>query len=329
MTLSNNICLNSANIGCNSNSNCFSNLCGTTGFVLNYYDFSKPEIVGSKKISIKTLPGISGISQVKKMVASSINSLDLILLLDQEQGIYQCTFDHESGTVYQPWTQGLPLVTDNGVIVDFAFNGSEYLVAFQNQNSYLLYSGLSLSDLSPFNYVTGGSFSLPPGVQYAYGMPITNVNYVDISSAGDVLIINDQATYLKKTSDLSFSFYQTSNNIVLGTGSTGLARFYSSESSTPPYLNLAYYYPNSLRIFFSGDNEQLMVPARYIDATEEIVDFSISSSDYLICLNGSGEVYGLVKNHCTLLPFNTDQNSRVLAVQGTFYIFTIGSCENT
>ena len=267
-------CYNNDGLGCFNGGDCASETCGGAS-VLAAYVFGTEQIgnigttflgaTNTEIIPVSVGPSTSGVAlplSPYKMFAYTSQGIDNVYLVDHMQGFWLLSYNPIQGMIIAPWTQLLPLtaitttgsgnsrVTTKQTVIDVAFNGTTWLVAYQQSvtsvtgtvSSNTLYSGPNLLLLTPYNVTSG-----VPGTQFtSNGTPLT-IQYIDISRAndvsngGDVLIVNNGTIYVKAASATLYNIgVITGGNRdgQLMTGMTGLARFYydieENPNGTPP-----------------------------------------------------------------------------------------------
>lgn len=246
-------CFNNRGLGCDIGGQCVNSACGG-GSVLAIYRFERPDFVvlGNKFVSATTtallgITGPSGAIKPYKMFGTSSGFVDTIYLVDHLQGFWSFQYNTLNLTVVQPWTQLIPLtttttignVTSSRTLLDVGYNGSNFLVAFDETVSGgvtgrndTVYMGPNPTSLTPFNFQSGSGIT---GTQYdVNGIPLS-IDYIDISPPNDVSTGNDALISFNGTISLKPSAQpRYSIGIIQGgprngqpmVGTTGRAQFY-------------------------------------------------------------------------------------------------------
>lgn len=242
-------CLNNINLGCDKSSMCSTSLCSGGSVVASYKFNNNTDIQFPGTTSTSIVPifsGPSGIIQPYKLFTNYSGSIDTIFLVDSLQGLLSINYDTSTQSTGSGWILNIPhsstISTNNytihRVLIDASYNGQNFIVAFdetlssdsQSIQNDTLYIGPSLASLSPFNFQPGSGLT---GTQYTSDGTPLSINYVDISTNGDVLISINGTIYVKRFSDYNYSI----SNIIGGpmnntpmSGLTGPSRFYFDTS---------------------------------------------------------------------------------------------------
>jgi len=265
-----NECFNNNRLGCDIGGQCINTSCGGQSVVAKY-NFSnlfdtnlQTAFIGATQTSI--LPAFSGpigIIQPYKLFSTSNGVVDTIYLVDSLQGLLSIQYDTNLNIILSPWIINIPHITTivigtttiQRVLIDVGYNGFIFLVAFDEtvvgttiQND-TVYSGVNLTNLTPFNVLSGPGFTGLTGTQYTTGGVALSIDYIDISQANDAEPIgNDVLISINGTIYVKQNFFTTySIGIIIGgplngttmSGLTGPARFYfdnteNAQGSGPP-----------------------------------------------------------------------------------------------
>lgn len=260
----NGICFNNTLIGCDNNNQCYTNVCNLLTSTITYYKFYDENdnillsnFVNATRIELKSFngPTVFNTPNVKKMFSITNGNIDIIYLVDTNNGLYRMQYNSILDIIISPWEQLIAAITINGAniknLIDASYNGNLFLIAFfetNNLNSnYTVYNFNNI--LTPFNYIPGIGIT---GTQYNNGNPI-EIDYLDISypndvSAGnDVLLANSNNTFIKLFNSSNYNIKtivggaNNGNNLF---GLTGPVSFYrdntenSDASGTPVCPNI-------------------------------------------------------------------------------------------
>ena len=248
-------CFNDSGLGCDIGGACFSGNC-SGGSVMAVYNFNTgidPINLGrnfdeSTYIRIRpAFSGLPGVIQPKKLFATSasIGGADTIYLVDALQGFNRIIFSPSTNSIVQNWVNLIPQTTVVTVgsttytreLIDVAYNGSTWLVAFHETSSLgpsndTLYTWNGNNLFTVFNPQAGSGL---PGTQYTTSNTALDINFIsispanDISLGGDVLITSFDTAFLKKTTETKYSVPTVVGGPMHGvpiTNTTGPIQFY-------------------------------------------------------------------------------------------------------
>jgi hypothetical protein len=189
-------CLNNIGIGCNQNYVCDSGVCGGPS-VLTTFSFNskiQPSFIGATGMEVlRVNHGPTAPQNIVKLWGTSSGYIDTIYLLDRGLGIYTMTYNTNTQSVITDWVNTpIPIpIPDSQVIFDVAYNGTTYLVLYQQYiptgGVYkLLYSGTDTRNLLPVPTQQIPLIPFVDGMQdVGFQQMYANILSVDISSAND------------------------------------------------------------------------------------------------------------------------------------------------
>lgn len=238
MQKSNNYCLSSSSLSCGKNSDCYSNVCSglstdsqpQTQKLFRYKFFNSDGGVTGNYFDAYSImidsggPLLTGIKTPGKMFSYTTSNTEYVFItnINSSQSIIYCySYDQNGGadvrTIFND--------TKYGKLTDAAYNGSLFLMVFDNTFVYQAAFNLStiqLGTLSGFNQKSGDSKPYQYGFNGSSFPVITTIQYIDVSYPNQI---------------------ESSGNDVMLT-CTGGTKFYTAQFATPSSSYKKYYYPS-------------------------------------------------------------------------------------
>lgn len=214
MSAVNGFCLNSSRLGCDSGTQCSSGLCNGKE-VVTVYSPSSNNLLGSKTLSVALVedgPTVLG-KRPKRFYSPSTTGTygNTLYLVDSSIGVYSSVISEYN--VEKFWSLDLAS-TPTMTVIDAVFQRGSFYVAFSTGTGDALYSGPSLTSLSPYN----------GGVQLDINGNVLPIDTIDVSDSLDLMILSNSTVYVKAASESRYKIQTVTNGRNDGRPMTQISR---------------------------------------------------------------------------------------------------------